>query len=171
MSITPLAALVFLIPVLPICIWVAWSDMKFMRIPNKAVIATCLVFMVTGLFVLPFLEYLFRYLHFIVVLLAAILISETPLKLVGAGDAKYLAAMAPFVDLDDATLVVPIFAGVLLAAFTTHRIFRAAPMIRIHFPDWASWTHPKFPMGLALSGTLLIYLGLGAFYFGDPFSS
>jgi prepilin peptidase CpaA len=32
-------------------------------------------------------------------------------------------------------------------------------------PDWQSWhTGKKFPMGLALGGTLAIYLSLGALY-------
>ena len=34
---------------LPIAVWVAWSDMKFMRIPNKAVLALTAVFLVVGL--------------------------------------------------------------------------------------------------------------------------
>jgi len=39
--------------VAPIAIWVAWSDMKFMKIPNKAVIALMLVYVVAGLLILP----------------------------------------------------------------------------------------------------------------------
>ncbi len=42
-------ALWFLPFVLPIALWVAWSDMKFMKIPNKAVLALVAVFAVVGL--------------------------------------------------------------------------------------------------------------------------
>jgi len=36
------------------------------------------------------------------------------------------------------------------------------PIIRKHAPDWASWSHADFPMGLALAGILNIYLILQA---------
>ena len=48
-SLSPLAALAFLIPALPISIWVAWSDMKSMKIPNKAVMALGAAFLIVGL--------------------------------------------------------------------------------------------------------------------------
>jgi prepilin peptidase CpaA len=31
------------------------------------------------------------------------------------------------------------------------------PAFRTAVPDWESWTHKKFPMGLALAGTLIFY--------------
>lgn len=43
---TATTALWFLPFALPIAVWVAWSDMKFMRIPNKAVLALTAVFLV-----------------------------------------------------------------------------------------------------------------------------
>ena len=45
-----------------------------------------------------------------------------------------------------------------LGAFASHRIMRAIPAFRRATPDWASWTHADFPMGLALAGTLIFYL-------------
>jgi prepilin peptidase CpaA len=50
-----------------------------------------------------------------------------------------------------------LFAACILGAFACHRIARAMPAIRAITPDWASWTHHKFPMGLALAGLLIIY--------------
>ncbi|MBT25199.1 MAG: hypothetical protein CML60_02170, partial [Rhodobacteraceae bacterium] len=38
------AALVLFVLSLPVCVWVAWSDMKAMRIPNKAVLALMVIF-------------------------------------------------------------------------------------------------------------------------------
>ena len=38
-GLSPLAALAFLVFSLPIGIWVAWSDLSKMKIPNKAVMA------------------------------------------------------------------------------------------------------------------------------------
>lgn len=166
MAIAPATALIFLPFAILIGIWVAWSDMKFMKIPNKAVVALIGIFVVIGLLALPFAEYLLRYLHVVVVLVVTFLANQV--RLMGAGDAKFLAAMAPFVDRGDVSVFVPIFAAVLLAAFATHRLFRAIPPVRRAFPDWQSWDNPKFPMGLALSGALLIYLALGAYFGTQP---
>jgi prepilin peptidase CpaA len=35
------------------------------------------------------------------------------------------------------------------------------PRFRAATPDWESWTHRDFPMGLALSGTLVFFPLLG----------
>ena len=51
-------ALWFLAPVLAIGIWVAWSDMKFMKIPNTAVLALAAAFIVIGPIALGFQLYL-----------------------------------------------------------------------------------------------------------------
>jgi prepilin peptidase CpaA len=67
--------------------------------------------------------------------------------------------MGLFVARTDALLVLVLFAAILLGAFTTHRLARALPPVRRMTPDWESWTRARdFPMGLALSGTLVIYL-------------
>ena len=157
MLFTPaLSALWFLPFVLPIAIWVAWSDMKYMKIPNKAVLALAGVFLVIGPIALPLEAWAWRWVH-----LAAILgigFVMTISGLVGAGDAKFAAAMAPFVALGDLRVFLAIFAASLIAAFVAHRSMRAVPAFRQAVPDWASWTHAKFPMGLALSGALVLYL-------------
>jgi len=159
MALTATSALWFLPFVLPICIWVAWSDMKFMKIPNKAVLALLGVFLIVGLIALPFTGYLWRLPHIVVIL--AIGFVANMAGLLGAGDAKFAAAMAPFVALGDAVLFMYLFAAALLAAFAVHRIFRAIPAVRRATPQWASWTSRKFPMGLALGSSLAFYLLAG----------
>lgn len=154
----PDAALWFLIFTLPVALWVAWSDMATMKIPNKAVIALTLVYAVVGILVLPLPEYLWRWSHLAVVLVAGFLLNMT--GALGAGDAKFAAAMAPFFALADWLFVLILFAVVLIAAFLTHRGVRRIPAVRRAFPGWESWTRKDFPMGLALSGTLLGYFAL-----------
>ncbi len=153
-------ALVFLPFVLPICLWVAWNDMKFMKIPNKAVYSLGLVFLIVGLFAVPLAEYPWRLLHLVVVLVIGFVLNMA--GAMGAGDAKFAAVMAPFVPLADLQLFLILLAVVLLAAFTTHRLFRALPGFRARTSDWTSWTRRDFPMGLALGGSLAFYLLLGA---------
>jgi prepilin peptidase CpaA len=81
-------------------------------------------------------------------------------RLVGAGDAKYAAAMAPYIAPADGALAAFLFAAILLGAFAAHRAMRAVPAIRRLAPDWQSWTDRRFPMGLALGPGLAIYLVL-----------
>ncbi|MFN3616288.1 MAG: prepilin peptidase [Rubrimonas sp.] len=154
------AALWLLVPAIPVGIWVAWSDMKAMRIPNMAVLALTLGFFVFGLIALPLADWGWRWLHLAVVLVIGFLLTIG--GVMGAGDAKFAAAMAPFFAAGDLRLVLALFAAVLLAAFVSHRTLRAVPAFRRAAPDWASWTHAKFPMGLALTGTLIFYLALAA---------
>lgn len=156
------AAPAFLIATLPVAIWVAWSDMATMKIPNMAVIALVVVFAVVGLLALPLPEYLWRYSHLVVVLVAGFVLNLA--GALGAGDAKFAAAMALFIPSADTLAFLMLFAAVLLAAFATHRIFRAVPAVRRSFPQWQSWTRRDFPMGLALSGSLTFYLLLATVF-------
>ncbi|THD81577.1 hypothetical protein E7811_16885 [Aliigemmobacter aestuarii] len=149
------AAWVFLIGAAPIAIWVAWSDMKYMRIPNKAVLALAAVFIATGLFVLPQSAYLWGLGLGAIVLVITFLMSS--MGLIGAGDAKYAAAMAPFFVGANAGALFVIAASTILAAFVAHRVLKNTPF-RSATADWASWEHAKFPFGLPMSGTLLFYL-------------
>ena len=150
----------FLPFVLPITVWVSWSDMASMKIPNKAVLALLIVFAVVGLLALPFQEYLWRWTHFAVVLTIGFVL--TSLGLVGAGDAKYAAAMAPFIALSDGMPFMYLLGATVIAAFAIHRIARATS-IRARYDHWESWTRREFPMGFALAPALMFYLIIGLF--------
>ena len=158
---SPLAALAFLIPALPIGIWVAWSDMKTMKIPNKAVMALGAAFLIVGLglvltSLLPFTAFLWALGLGLIVLVAGFLGNAA--GLFGAGDAKFAAVMAPFFIGADARFVMGLFAACLLGAFASHRLAARIPPFRAATADWASWANKDFPMGLALAGTLIFYL-------------
>jgi prepilin peptidase CpaA len=160
LSLTFTEALWFLPLVLPICIWVALSDLRTMRIPNVAVLALTGVFVVVGLIVLPFDAYLWRLAGLGIVLLAGFIIAS--LGMVGAGDAKFAAAMAPFIAPGDVLFFLLLFSLVLIASWITHRTAGRVPALRRATADWASWDQGKlFPMGVALAGALAIYLALG----------
>lgn len=165
MEIAVTTAVLFLPLAAAIGVWVAWNDMAFMKIPNKAVVALFGVFVIIGLLALPFQEYLWRFVQLAAVLALGFVLNLA--RAIGAGDAKFAAAMAPFIDPGDLRIVIVLFAAVLLAAFVTHRGARAVPAVRRAFPEWESWARGDFPMGLALGGTLIFYLLLGTF-FGSP---
>lgn len=155
------AAMCFLPLVLPIGIWVAWSDLSSMKIPNKAVLALLGVFLVIGVFVLPLTDFAWRWSHFAVALGIGFVLSS--LNLIGAGDAKFAAAAAPFVALSDWLLISQIFAVCVIASFILHRLARISPL-RKRVPEWESWENTRmFPMGVPLALALVIYLVIVAF--------
>lgn len=158
--ITESEALWFLPLVLPICLWVAFSDLKSMKIRNTAVLALTAIFLVVGLIALPFAEYPWRIVTMIVVLFVGIIVNAAGLA--GAGDAKFIAAASAFIDPDDIFLLCTIFTANVLAAFIAHRIAMHTPLRNLA-PSWVSWQRKnKFPMGFSLGSTLAIYLLLGA---------
>ena len=124
----------FLPFVIPITVWVSWSDMATMKIPNKAVLSLLVVFAVVGLVALPFGDYLWRWSHFGVVLVIGFVLSS--LGVMGAGDAKYAAAMAPFIALPDAYPFLFLLLAAIIAAFVIHRLAKASTKVRESFPDW-----------------------------------
>jgi prepilin peptidase CpaA len=119
------------------------------------------VYVVIGPFALPGWEpYLWGFAYMVAMLLAGMLLNA--IGAMGAGDAKFLAAAAPFIAPGDLGELIWILAGVTFAAFATHRLVRASAL-RDLAPDWASWHQGnRFPMGLALGPTLALYLCLAA---------
>jgi len=156
------AAAWFLPFVVPICLYVMYTDLSRMKITNTANLALLCVFLVVGLFVVPFSEYLWRLVAVLIVLVVGIVLNAA--GVMGAGDSKFIAAAAPFIALADLMVLAWIFVAVLLAAIVTHRTVRKTPLRQLA-PEWASWEQgKKFPMGLALGPTLIIYLALGLLY-------
>ena len=137
-------------------IWVAWNDMKFMKIPNKAVLALAAVWAVVGLILVPFDIWLWGLALGAIMLAISFVLAS--LSLIGAGDAKFIAVMAPFFVQSDLRFALVLSAACLLGAFAAHRLARALPAFRRLVADWESWTRADFPMGLALAGILNIYM-------------
>jgi len=162
MALTASAAAWFLPFVLPICLYVMYTDLSRMKITNAANLALVSVFVVIGLIALPFPEYLWRFAALGVMLVLGMLLDAG--GVMGAGDSKFLAAAAPFVAVQDLPLVSFLLIATLLAAVLTHRLAKHSPLRRMA-PGWTSWEQgKKFPMGLALGPTLALYLGLGVIY-------
>jgi len=163
MVLTQFEAWVYLPFVLPICLYVAFTDLREMRITNQAVLVLGGLFFVLGLIALPFDVFLWRLVQMIGVLVVGFLLSA--IGAIGAGDAKFAAAAAPFIAAGDWRLLMMIYAANLLAAFATHRLAKHTKLRSIA-PHWESWDAKgqAFPMGLSLGGSLAIYIGLGAIF-------
>jgi prepilin peptidase CpaA len=147
--------------VLAIAVWVAWSDMATMKIPNKAVIALGALWAILGLILviaqqIPLMTWAFGFALMAIVMVAGFVANAA--GLMGAGDAKFAAVMAPFFVGSDPRLIMALLSACLLGAFAAHRLMRLIGPFRAATPHWASWTNKKFPMGLTLAGMLVFYL-------------
>lgn len=162
MAFPSMAALWFLPFVTPLCLYVALTDLRAMRIANGTVVAIAATFVLLGPLLLPFETYLWQLSHLGIVLIAGIVLNAA--GVMGAGDAKFAAAAAPFIALGDVKLLFALYAAILLAAYAAHRIAKNTSL-RQMAPDWQSWDQGrKFPMGLALGPTLIAYLLMAAIY-------
>lgn len=157
MPLTPGAAALFLLAVAPICFYVAFSDLARMKIPNIATDALALAYVVIGPFALPFDLYLWGYVHFVVMLLAGIVLNAA--GAMGGGDSKFLASAAPYVQLPDILLILVLLPGCLIGGYITHKLAKHTALRRM-VPHWASWDQDRkrFPMGFPFSLTLVGYL-------------
>lgn len=156
-SLPPLREALVILPfALPIGIWVAWSDLRTMKIPNRAVLAMAAVWPALGWLAVPLDLWLWGFAIMAIVLVAGFL--GNAVGLFGAGDAKFAAAMSGVFAGGDPRLIAALYAFSSIAAFIVHRVLRVIPAVRRATPGWKSWTSHKFPMGLALAGMLIIYL-------------
>lgn len=148
---------IFLAIAIPFALWAAWSDLKFMKIPNKLVLLLAAAFIVAGLILLPFDVFLWRLLGgFIVLAVGFILFAIGGM---GGGDAKYAAAIALFVPYSDSGYFIFILALAALLAVFVHRIIRKLGILKSLTDNWKSWKSGKnFPFGLALSGAFIFYM-------------
>lgn len=159
---TPLQGIVLGLATLPICLWIAYTDLSAMRIRNAAVLTMLGVFAAGGLLTFADAsEYLWRYAHVAVAITVGFALTAG--GVLGAGDAKLAAAMAPFVALADVGFVLLLFAGMLVVTFAAHRAARAIEPVRALAPDWQSWEERRhFPLGVTLAATHLAYHALAA---------
>lgn len=154
----PSGAMILLIPVLPIAIWAALSDLKRMKIPNASVLAMAAVWPLLGWYVSPTLTvWAWGFALMAIVFVAGFLMYLT--GTFGAGDAKFAAAMAGLFTGGDIGEILLIIFVCMIGALVVHRLLRSIPWVRHATPDWESWTKRRyFPFGLALSAIVIFYL-------------
>lgn len=162
-------ALWFLIPVLPICLHVFYVDMKYKKISNRVVWVLFAVFIVFGLILLPFEDFVWRFANYAVVFAVGFVMWMA--RQVGAGDVKLAAVMALFMDRADANAILWIAFASILGATAATLLARWTPLKRMA-PDWAAWRTPDqddpsavgggkqftVPMGTGLGLMLCAYL-------------
>ena len=151
--------LVALAAMLPLMLYVMWSDLKSLRIPNWVVLAVLSVFVATGIWGLPFETFLWRLAHGLIFLAVGFAVFAVGRGKVGGGDMKLVAALVPFVAGAHALLILVIYTVVTFAGLFVHRLIRA--YLRGRQTGWLAFDQKiYFPVGVILGVTILIYLGL-----------
>jgi prepilin peptidase CpaA len=153
----PTDAMILMVPALPIAIWVAFSDMKRMKIPNTSVIAMAAIWPLLGWFLVPMSAWLWGFALMAIIFVAGFLLYLT--GTFGAGDAKYAASMAGMFVGGSISEILVLLVLCMIGSLLVHRLLRSISFVRTATPDWVSWTQRRyFPFGLALSAILIIYL-------------
>ena len=155
-------AVAAMLPLMSLC---AWYDLKSLRIPNGLVLAVVGVFLMAGVWGLPFDEFVWRLGQGAAVLLIGFALFSA--GVVGGGDAKMAAALAPFVAARDVLSVMLLYAVVTLLLLLALRL--AMQLTRHRTTGWMAvdqYARPArervFPMGLIFAITIVAYLLLGA---------
>ena len=157
METTPL--LVALIAMTPLMVYVIWSDLKSLRIPNWCVLAVLGVYVVTGLWGLPIETFLWRLAYAAGFLVIGFGIFALAGGKVGAGDMKLITVLIPFVSASDVLFVLFVYGLVTLVGLMIHRLIRAR--LRGRKNGWMAIDQAiYYPVGLVLGVTTLIYLGV-----------
>lgn len=139
MELLPLALAV------PILAWIAWTDFRYMRIRNSAVMLAVAVFVLTVPAIgLP--EAGLRLLAATVVFLAGFALFAA--RIVGGGDVKMAAALMLLVPSGTYTLFGTVFSAAMLIAILVILALRAVPALRRSGPV-SLRARGTFPMGLA----------------------
>ena len=86
-----ISAVLFLVAATPICLFAAWSDLKYMIIPNWVALALVAAFCLLGVMFLPFEDVLWRLLAGFLVLVSGFVLNA--LGLIGGGDVKFLSGL------------------------------------------------------------------------------
>ena len=159
---TAYAAFWFLPAIIPLALFISWNDMRDMKITNNTILVVLIAYAVLGPSAFGLEMYLWQWLHFPVALVVCMALWA--LRLMGGGDAKLIAAMAPYFVMVDIAFILRVFAASLIAALIVHTLFRVTPL-KGPVSEWKSWNVGRyFPKGFPLSMTLLLYLVAAAVY-------
>ena len=147
----------------PIGFATAFFDLKTMEIPNWLTGGAALIFLAYVFFALPMDEAIWRLVGGLLVL--AICFVLFVVKVMGGGDAKAAAAFAPVVAAVDAPFVLLLLSVTALLGMVAVLLLRRTVFANAEADGgWAVWSaRGRFPYGVALGSTLIIYLALVAF--------
>lgn len=156
---TTTTALVSLALVALPCLYAAWSDLRYMRLPNALSLAMIALFLVSAPFLMDLSEMGWRLGIAFAALVITFLLNAG--GVIGGGDAKFGSAAMLFVApvTDHITLFLQVLGMMALAGVVTHRLAARVPLMQ--GLGWQSFSERgSFPFGLSIAPALLFYLML-----------
>jgi len=154
---------ILIVPAFFIGVYISWTDMKYMRIPNMACLALFGSFLVLGFLIFDLQDYGIRVAQAFIMLFIGMFL--TGIGLVGGGDSKYAAAMAPFIAYTHILQFIFIVGIISFVSIGLHKLIAITPGLKSRTQNWVSWkTHGMFPFGVTLAGSLVAYLFLVNYY-------
>lgn len=156
-----MAPMIFLILILLPMLYAAWSDLRFMSIPNEVSLLLLGLFVVSAPFLVGLPDMGGRMIIAVVLLVIGIMLNA--LRLIGGGDVKLLSAGILFVDpsIDHVSLFFQVLGMMSLSGVIVHRGLAYLPPVSKAVPEWSSWgERGKFPFGLSIAASVIFYLGL-----------
>jgi prepilin peptidase CpaA len=146
----------------PILVYVMWTDLKSMRIPNAACLLVLLVFLPTGLAGLPIETFGWRLLHTAVAFFAGYAIFQATGGRIGAGDLKLAIAFTPFVPGVYLGLIAQLYVATSLLTVALFLALRAGLRGRTALAALETRSESvmkvPFPFAWTLSSTFIAYL-------------
>ena len=146
----------------PLMVLTAWWDLKYLKIPNKLVMAVLATFVVTGLWGLPLDTFAWRLVYGVIALVLGF--GLFALGGIGGGDAKMAAVLVPFAAPADAAAILLIYAILTFVLLMVVRL--TMQVVRHEETGWLALDQLNkparervFPMGLIFGATILVYLG------------
>lgn len=143
----------------PLLIYVMWSDAKAMRIPNICCLLAFLIFIPTGLWGLPLETFLWRIGHAVIAYGLAYGLWVIAKAKVGGGDLKLIIAMTPYVPGAYLGVLLMLWAGLTLGMLGIFFALRWSLAGR-DYGFAALGQQRYFPAGLSISGAFLVMMVL-----------
>lgn len=156
--ITTTGALILLVPVLPIAVWAALTDLKSLKIRNNTVLAMAGTWLALGWLAVPTWSLYAWGIGLLVIGVLLAFLANAFLNFPG-GDGKYAAAIAPFFVGADLIRVGTIIIACMIGATLLLQVVRAFPFVKRATVGWEGLRHWRVvPFGLALSTMVVYYL-------------
>lgn len=138
----------------PILVWLAWTDLRWLRIRNHAVLAMVAIWLVTAPLI-GWTEAGWRLLAGLLVLSACV--AGFALRVVGGGDAKAVPALMLLIPTGTYAAFALRFSLAMLVGLAVVVALRAVPALR-RSGAVSLRARGTFPMGLAIAGAGLLHL-------------
>lgn len=148
---------------IPMLLYVMWSDAATMRIPNAASLMIFLVFIPTGLMGLPLEVFGWRILHTVIAFFVGFGLFQISGGRVGGGDLKLIIALTPYVNFNTLGWILVLWSGITLVSLGAFMLARyvlkgeSFGMASLEKHPVPGSARPYFPAGVSIGLSFIVY--------------